>query len=410
MVLLGVLWLSLSVLELQVVNGRTIGDLGHHKRTPIDPHLYIRDMDHDEVPSLDHLLAIRDADSHVPISTTRITPGMLLDHILDMNPSLKPVNVEAMGAVQFNRYTFNQSVWNGGVADMLSRAPVTSNIKLTDLENAIQREKENEVPTGTYEGATPTFQNTTHVRRDSKPQQTGPTALKEFWDENVQPINLGGTPPIAPYAVMASDPLPNQKTLRFEAMAPTMMARCFQKNGKFVYQKLSVLREVADLYCTMFDRNMYLLVKGIVNWDVGEFSLGTIYKAVKLEDKRNMRVNFQFIYQPKGWKNEYNWYPMSLFTGMQGICHRILHNFLTPQTMMEDCKGKATPLDTRGGWVGMDIGDRVTDVDNRIVFRWAIDPYVRDSDEHPLPEKYEDVEKNNGLPRTDPSTIARLRE
>ncbi|KAF3231293.1 hypothetical protein TWF191_006782 [Orbilia oligospora] len=95
---------------------------------------------------------------------------------------------------------------------------------------------------------------------------------------------------------------------------------------------------------------MYKMARGMSIDDLGEFSLGTIYKAVKLEGSRTMRVNFQFIYQPKGFEG--------------------------------------------GSWS-----------DNRMVFRWAIDPYVRYSKEHNYPDPMPEGEVNNGLSRTDPKEI-----
>ncbi|KAF3188271.1 hypothetical protein TWF788_000948 [Orbilia oligospora] len=146
---------------------------------------------------------------------------------------------------------------------------------------------------------------------------------------------------------------------------------------------------------------MYKMARGMSIDDLGEFSLGTIYKAVKLEGSRTMRVNFQFIYQPKGFEGGKYWYPMSLFTGIQGVCHRVMRNFLSVPTAMSGCVGGAGD-DTRGGWMGMDIGSWS---DNRMVFRWAIDPYVRYSKEHNYPDPMPEGEVNNGLSRTDPKEI-----
>ncbi|KAK6358683.1 hypothetical protein TWF730_008006 [Orbilia blumenaviensis] len=380
MKLLGALSLSLSVLELQVANALPAVDKPNQpqKREPINAFHYVRDMDHDEVPSLDHLLAIRDAPAHVPISNTRLTPGMLLDHILDMNPTLKPAAVETIGKVEFNQYTFNRSVWNGGVADMLSHAPVTTHIKLADLENAAKPDTSDGAGAGTIQ------------RRDPSP------VMAEYRDNNA-PWGGNLPAPMPPGSIFRE----GARDVTFTSVNLNWMARCFNRNGKYVYARLEHLREVADHYCTLFDMHMYRLAKGIGYNDIGEFSLGTVYKAVKLDDARTMRVNFQFLYQPTGYQNAQFWYPMSLFTGMQGVCHRVMRNFLSVPTMMDGCLG-GSKEDTRGGWVGFDVGGKV---DNRMVARWAIDPYVRKSTEHDWPDPYPEEGRTNGLPRTYPEEI-----
>ncbi|KAF3220689.1 hypothetical protein TWF679_008885 [Orbilia oligospora] len=383
MKLLSVSWLFLSFLELHLVNGAIIdSSLKNGKRTPIDYDLYLRDLSHDEVPPLHHLLAIRDEPAHVPISNTRVTPGMLLDHILDTNPTLKPVKSERMGKFQFDRYTFNHSVWNGGLAEMLSHAPVRTVVKLSDLKNS----------NTTAEGET----RVTKRLPGNIPRKRA--VMSEFNDIQSFFDTTDGTafppPPRDPEST-------KEGGVQFVKLKPTYMARCFADKGKYVYAKLSDLREISDFYCTIFDANMYKMARGMSIDDLGEFSLGTIYKAVKLEGSRTMRVNFQFIYQPKGFEGGKYWYPMSLFTGIQGVCHRVMRNFLSVPTAMSGCVGGAGD-DTRGGWMGMDIGSWS---DNRMVFRWAIDPYVRYSKEHNYPDPMPEGEVNNGLSRTNPKEI-----
>ncbi|KAK6519850.1 hypothetical protein TWF506_000144 [Arthrobotrys conoides] len=375
-------WLLLSILELQLVNGAAIDNGSKNgKRTPVDYDLYLRDLDHDEVPPLHHLLAIRNEPAHVPISNSRVTPGMLLDHILDKNPTIKPVRSERRGEFQLHRYTFNESVWNGGLAEILSHAPVRTVVKLSDLKNATA-EKEaqaaNQLPGNV---------------QSKRAVMSEFSDIKDFFDSSDGQRN----PPPPPVFDGIKD-----GGLEFQTVKPIYMASCFTQNGKYVYAKLAELREVADFYCTIFDANMYRLARGIGMNDLAEFSLGTIYHAVKLENSRAMRVNFQFVYQPKGYQNSEFWYPMSLFTGIQGVCHRMMRNFLSVPTAPRGCIGGAGD-DTRGGWMGMDVGPWI---DNRMVVRWAIDPYVRYSKEHNFPDEYPVEELNNGLPRTDPKDIA----
>ncbi|KAK6348621.1 hypothetical protein TWF718_006410 [Orbilia javanica] len=373
--LLGASRLFLLGLELQLAAGAAIENINQNrKRTVADYDLYLRDLGHDGVPPLDHLLAIRDLSSHIPISNTRITPGMLLEHILDTNPSLKPAKVERMGSYEFNRYSFNESVWNGGVADMLSHAPVKTTVKLSDLNRAAEDQEPPPVHT---------------------PAQRKRAVMGQFNSDDAFYDTTKGDPPKPVQQISAAG------SYNWEIMKPTYMARCFDEKGKYVYAVLSDLREVADLYCTLFDANMYKLAKGIALNDLGEFSLGTIYNAVKLESGRKMRVNFQFIYQPKGYENGKFWYPLSMFTGIQGVCHRMMQNFLSPETSMAGCMG-GSGRDTRGGWMGMDVGPWN---DGRMVLRWAIDPYVRLSKEHDYPDPFPVDEVNNGLPRTDPKDI-----
>ncbi|KAK6501975.1 hypothetical protein TWF481_009794 [Arthrobotrys musiformis] len=376
-----VLWLFLSALELQLVKGIAIDNSpasGNGDTEGIDYDLYLRDLPHDEVPPLHHLLAIRDQTSHVPISNTRITPGELLDHILETNPSLKPASVDTMGGkYRFDRYTFNESVWNGGLADMLSHPPVVTKGKLSDLENA---EAQAEDP---------------HSER-----QHSKRVMAQYQSDDIYDTTAPGV--VKPAGVKEIF-RKGSRDVSFISVDPIFMARCFTDKGKYVYAKYDVLREVSDYYCTLFDVHMYKITRSIGFNDLGEFSLGTIYKAVKLEGPGSptMRVNFQFIYQPKGYANGQFWYPMSIFTGIQGICNKIMRNFFAYETSPPDCRG-GSGQDTRGGWMGIDVGDKEND---RMVFRWAVDPYVRRSKEHDFPDPYPDEEKNNGLPRTDPKDI-----
>ncbi|RVD85979.1 uncharacterized protein DFL_004277 [Arthrobotrys flagrans] len=268
---------------------------------------------------------------------------------------------------------------------MLSHAPVTSRIKLSDLKDATADRE-------AHVGAVNPLPEEARTKRAVMSQFND---INDFFDTTNAALN----PP--PPKIASHILTPNLEKITFSRLYPTPMARCFEDKGKYVYGTLSDLREVSDYYCTIFDANMYKLVRGISLNDLGEFSLGTIYKAVKLDGGRTMRVNFQFIYQPKGYEAGQFWYPTSMFTGIQGVCHRMMRNFLSVSTAMPGCIG-GSGTDTRGGWMGMDLGDRI---DDRMVFRWAIDPYVRKSKEHDLPDPFPESERNNGLPRTDPKDV-----
>ncbi|KAF3906071.1 hypothetical protein ABW21_db0207740 [Orbilia brochopaga] len=174
--------------------------------------------------------------------------------------------------------------------------------------------------------------------------------------------------------------------------------------GEGVWMQLQELRETADAFCTMFDSHMFQLALGSTSpGDIRQFSLGTVYNAVKLGDNGNARVNFIFNFHPSySWDNDHYWYSMSVFTGIQGMCWKFMANFLSEGTAPEGVVGSGTPKDTRGGWLGFGNGkypNTGTEAAWRV--RWCIDPWVPGSDEEPTPKEVPG-EDDNGLPWSGP--------
>ncbi|KAF3919598.1 hypothetical protein ABW20_dc0103651 [Dactylellina cionopaga] len=201
-----------------------------------------------------------------------------------------------------------------------------------------------------------------------------------------------------------------EEDVQMKEYKPETRAECWEDSRRqpHVYGDLDELRETANAFCHLFDAHIYEFAQNTAVKDIREFSLGTVYHAVGLGDKKNMRVNFQFIFAPRSYRDGKYWYSLSLFTGIPNLCNVILTNFLSEDTAPSKAGGNSVNCvggsgkDTVGGWAGMNIGDVKAKDFNFYYFRWAVDPYVRDS-KHGTPMKYPDDNKDNGLPGTDPA-------
>ncbi|KAK6540750.1 hypothetical protein TWF694_008141 [Orbilia ellipsospora] len=338
----------------------------------------------------DHILAIRDAPVHLPIRSTHIKPGELLDHILSLSPNIKPKSSDYMEEYQFHRYSFNASIWNGGIADYLSRPIVKRSFKLDELHPV--------------RGSMVAHSSRQRQRRDHNH-----AIIPEYNKQNAEPINHQKSGNAGPEAVKGY-----YRGGESGSIAPAdtwTRAECWLKTQKYkihVWAQLDQLRELASPFCSLFDAHLFLFSLADQHYihDIREFSLGTIYYVVKAGDNaQTMRANFQFIYGPRAFVDGKFWYPMTIFTGIQGMCHTVLNNFLNFRTMPPDCLGGArVNPDTVGGWAGLNGGDK--NGWDKFYIRWAVDPYEPGTGgKEPKPNPYPDDNKDNGLPGSDPVLV-----
>ncbi|KAK6340561.1 hypothetical protein TWF696_008888 [Orbilia brochopaga] len=326
-----------------------------------------------------HLLAIRDAPSHVPIQAMAVRPGVFLEHLRKMNPNLKPVLVEQTGKYEISQWSFNNSMWNSGLADYLANPRTSKSFTMDDVKQRMQSANAN---------------TTHHNKRENN------AVYKDFQDGIWQPYDQEKETkpqPVAGWYARDSKAAGGIKEVTIRPRAS------YFTEG--VYMKLDELRETANALCRMFDSHMFQFATGSNNpGDIKQFSMGTVYKAVKLDNDANAHVNFIFNFHPAySWDNEHYWWSMSIFTGIQGMCWRFLGNFLTVETAPDGLVGGATPADTRGGWVGFGNGKNPDDNGEKAWrVRWAIDPYSPMSKEEPTP-KQGTGEDDNGVPYSDPS-------
>ncbi|KAJ6262598.1 hypothetical protein Dda_3409 [Drechslerella dactyloides] len=322
-----------------------------------------------------HILAIRDAPSHVPVQAVNVRPGVLLSHLQKLNPRMRPTFVETRGKFNISQWSFNSSMWNVGLADYLSHPRVLRTVKLSD---AMERMK-------TANGSANTI-----TARDTR-----------FFTKDWQPFDLKGEKQPQEVKPMYAENS-NAKDKGFSGITIKPRASHFTEG---VYMRLDEMRETANTFCGMFDAHMYKFAIGSTDPGlIKQFSIGTIYKAVKLEDKNKAQINFVFNFHPSySWTDKHYWYSMSIFTGIQGMCWRFMANFLTKDTAPDGVVGGADPPDSRGGWMGFGNGkdgNSASEAAWRV--RWAIDPYVPGSDEESTP-KEGPGEADNGLPAGKPN-------
>ncbi|KAF3941573.1 hypothetical protein ABW19_dt0206387 [Dactylella cylindrospora] len=280
--------------------------------------------------------------------------------------------------------------WNGGIADYLSHPTVRKTYTKEDVERIFNH-------THLYTSNPPVAHASVKSKEIKPRQNTSPGhGDNRIANIEIEPQTQDNKPTVVKSIVKLSDVNNDDLALKESKVVPRF--DCF---GNGVWAEFAKLRESAYAFCYIFDAHLYMfLVQDSVR-DIREFSLGTVYEAVNVNKPRGLRINFQFTYAPYSWTDTAHWYPMSVFTGIQGFCHKFLISYLTPATE-PGCKGKAEVPDTQGGWCGFNAGGTEGD---QWFARWSVDPYVPGDKAEQWPHKYPDWEKNNGLPGTDPRDI-----
>ncbi|EPS37493.1 hypothetical protein H072_8781 [Dactylellina haptotyla CBS 200.50] len=354
----------------------------------------------------DHILAIRDAPAHMPIRSTWMRPGQLLEHIMTLHPSIKPVTTRNTKTHEIQQFSFNKTIWNGGIADYMSHPRVRKTYRLAEIEALKEARRKKINPPANNTTRSPSL-----VVRDPRP------VLDEYTDReavgatnlvNNGHLNSEHSPPNNQGTKDAQGVNGRTRAGSDASLGKTSTytrAECWFGNNKIhrqIFGRLDQLREAAGAFCLIFDAHVFLQATNHAMLDIREFSLGTIYQAVGLTDTAGkMRVNFQFLYGPRSISDKKFWFPMTIFTGMQGMCHTTLNAYLNPKTAPTNCLGKSG-TDTVGGWAGINGGEKTGW--QKWYLRWAVDPYQPGSFED-LPNGYPDDNKDNGLLGTDPSTI-----